>query len=165
MRRFPLAPMNGLILWLTVFLLPLPLMVGLAGVAAGTALLWIPAGFIVVVYGVVWFFMRPAAFELSETSLDIVFPLRRIAVPMEVIGDAEFLSGKEFRARYGLGYRIGAGGLWGGFGLYRTRTVTFQFYISRVSDLVVLRRSGDRPLLITPRDPKGFIGELEALRA
>lgn len=153
--------MSGLILWVTVAVLSLPLVIGLAGEAGGSSLLWAPAGFLVVLYAVVWLFMRPTSFEITAESLDIVFPLRRITVPKELITDAEFLSGKEFRARYGLGYRIGAGGLWGGFGLYKTKTVTFQFYISRVSDLVVLERSGDRPLMITPREPEEFIHTLD----
>jgi RND superfamily putative drug exporter len=57
--------------------------------------------------------MRPTCFELSATSLDIVWPLRRLQVPLAAIARVELLSSADFRSRYGYGYRIGAGGLWG----------------------------------------------------
>lgn len=162
MKRYRLAPMKGLLLWVTVVVLPLPLLLGWAASAAGTGLMWIPAVFVGLVYLFVWFYMRPTAFDLTPTSLDIVWPVRRQTTPLNAITSAESMSGAEFRRRYGIGYRIGAGGLWGGFGLYKTKTVMFQFYISRMDDYVVVERANDRPLLITPDNPDHFAAQLSA---
>lgn len=149
-----------MLLWVTVLVLPLPLLIGWAGSAAGTWLLWIPAAFTAGIYLYVWLYMRPIAFELSPTSVDIVWPVRRQSTPLSSIESIESLSGPEFRQRYGFGYRIGAGGLWGGFGLYKTKIVTFQFYISRMDHYVLMERADDRPLLITPDNPDLFAAEV-----
>lgn len=160
MKRYRLAPMKGLLLWVTVVVLPLPLLIGWAGSSSGTGLMWVPAIFIGLVYLFVWVYMRPTAFELTPTSLDIVWPVRRQSTPMSAIESVESLSGTEFRKRYGFGYRIGAGGLWGGFGLFKTKTVTFQFYISQMDNYLLIERSNDRPLLITPENPDLFAAAL-----
>ena len=152
--------MRGMLLWITVVVLPLPFLIGWAGSAAGTRLLWIPAAFTMGIYLYVWLYMRPTAFELSPTSVDIVWPLRRQSTPLNSIESIESLSGPEFRQRYGLGYRIGAGGLWGGFGLFKTKTVTFQFYISHMDQYILIERSNNRPLLITPDNPDLFAAEV-----
>jgi hypothetical protein len=155
--------MKGMILWITALMLPLPLMIGWAGSAAGTRLLRIPAVFVAFIYLFVWVYMRPTAFELTAESLDIVWPLRRQSTPLTTVESVKKLSGPEFRQRYGYGYRIGAGGLWGGFGLYKTKTVTFQFYVSHLDHYVLVERANDRPLLITPDDPDRLVAELAAL--
>ncbi len=153
--------MNGLILWITLFVLPLPLLIGFAGSAAGTGLLWIVAAFVGAIYLLVWLYMRPTAFEITPSSLDIVWPIRRQATALGAITSVQSLSGAEYRQKYGLGYRIGAGGLWGGFGLYKTKTVTFRFYVSRMDHYVVIERSNDRPLMITPEEPDVFAAGLQ----
>lgn len=152
--------MRGLLLWVTVVVLPLPVLLALTANSAGVALMWVPAIFIGLIYLFVWLYMRPTAFEVTPSSLDIVWPVRRQSTPLSAIKNVESMSGTEFRRRYGIGYRIGAGGLWGGFGLYKTKTVTFQFYISRMDDYVVIERDNDRPLLITPDNPELFASEL-----
>ncbi len=162
MTTFRLAPLRGLLLWLTVAVLPLPLLIGWAGSAAGTPALWWVAGFIGAIYAVVWVYMRPTSFEITPTSLDIVWPVRRHSTSLDEIVDVALLTLSEFRNRYGIGYRIGAGGLWGGFGLYKTKDVTFQFYISHMDRFVVIDRQNDRPLMITPENPDDFAAELRA---
>lgn len=155
--------MRGLLLWLTVAMMPLPLIVGFAGNAAGTGVLWAVSAFVVGIYLFVWLYMRPTLFELTDHSLDIVWPLRRRSIPFESIRSVESITGREFRKRYGLGYRIGAGGLFGGFGLYKTRKQTFQFYVTRLDYFVIVERSDAHPLMITPADPAQLAAELSAL--
>ncbi len=165
MLRFPLAPMSGLILGLTILVLPLPLlMIWIATRDGAPGLMWIPALFVAAIYLFVWLYMRPSAFEVSDDSLDVVWPVRRLSVPMADITKVELLGGRDFRSRYGYGMRIGAGGLWGGFGLLKMKSVTFRFYISRMDDYVILWRRADRPLLITPAKPRAFVELLEGRR-
>ena len=83
-------------------------------------------------------------------------------LPRADVQSVEHLSGPEFRERYGWGMRIGAGGLWGGFGLLNCRDVTFRFYISRLDDYVIVRSSSERPLLLTPTDPDAFVRALSS---
>jgi hypothetical protein len=56
--------------------------------------------------------------------------------------------------------RIGAGGLWGGFGLLKTERETFSMWISRTDELVIVRLRGARSLLVTPEDPRRFVASL-----
>jgi hypothetical protein len=114
----------------------------------------------------VWLYMRPSRFELSGAGMRIVWPLRAEIVPIYVIGDVELVTRRELSARYGRGYRFGAGGLWGGFGLYITPRQTFRFYISRLEPMVVvhLRGRDARPFLLTPESPEQFIDTLRQLR-
>lgn len=160
-QRFPLAPMSGLIFWMTLLVLPLPLVFLYIGQAFHPLLL-LPGLFIALVYAVVWFYMRPSCFEINGGALEIVWPLRRFSLPRSEITDVEQLSGREFRSQYGFGYRIGAGGLWGGFGLFKCAQETFRFYISRQDDYVIVRSRVERPLLITPTDPDRFVAALES---
>lgn len=166
MERFPLAPMSGLILWLTILVLPLPLLLLWGGSRGGLGpLAWLPALFVAVVYLGIWLYMRPSRFELSARGLEIVWPIRRFSLALSEIESVMPLHGEEFRARYGWGMRIGAGGLWGGFGLLMTKNVTFRFYISRLDEYVIVRRRSGRPLLITPAEPSRFVSYLESLLA
>lgn len=160
MERYPLAPMSGLILWLTIVVLPLPLLLLYAGTRIDLPYGWIPALLVALIYLFVWLYMRPTRFEISRSSLDIVWPLRRDSTPLADIDYVELLSGDEFRERYGFGVRIGAGGLWGGFGLFKTRSQTFRFYVSRLDRKVLIWRHSDIPLLITPAEPERFIRSL-----
>ncbi|MCU0242247.1 MAG: PH domain-containing protein, partial [Vicinamibacteria bacterium] len=56
--------------------------------------------------------------------------------------------------------RIGAGGLWGGFGLLKTSRVTFSMWLSRTDRFVLVSLRDTRPLLITPENPERFIAAL-----
>jgi hypothetical protein len=54
--------------------------------------------------------------------------------------------------------RVGAGGLWGGFGwLWTQRRGIVQMYVSRTDDFVWIERPGERSWLITPERPKAFV--------
>ena len=59
--------------------------------------------------------------------------------------------------------RVGAGGLWGGFGwLWTQRRGIVQMYISRTDGFVWIERVGDRPWLITPAQPSAFVRALSS---
>ncbi len=161
MQRFPLAEMSGLILWLTILVLPLPLLMFWIAWRSDLAPAgWLSAVFMTLIYLFVWLYMRPSHFEISQSSLDVVWPVRRFSLPRSEIENVELLSGAEFRERYGYGMRIGAGGLWGGFGLLKTKSVTFRFYISRMEGYVIVWPRTGRPLLITPAEPQSFVRAL-----
>ncbi|MBK9041059.1 MAG: hypothetical protein IPL83_18230 [Bdellovibrionales bacterium] len=75
---------------------------------------------------------------------------------------AKIISSSEFQKEYGRGMRIGAGGLWGGFGLLKTSSRMFQMYISRTDEFVLIHFRNERPLLITPERPQHFVHRLLA---
>jgi hypothetical protein len=69
----------------------------------------------------------------------------------------------ELRRQVGWGMRVGAGGLWGGFGwLWTTRRGIVQMYVSRLDRFVWIERGGERPWLITPDRPEMFVAALGA---
>lgn len=161
-RTFRLAPMSGLILWLTVFVFPIPFL--MAGWAFYWAIhpLFAVAGFMGLVWAVIWFYMRPSHFTISDRGLQITWPMRRQLVPKAQITSAELVSSAEFRQRWGHGVRIGAGGLFGGFGWYRTKTAMFRFYISRTDEFAIVHLLDDRPLMLTPEDARRFVDAINA---
>lgn len=159
-KSYPLAAMSGLFRSITWFVLPIPLLLAVVALVTGITPLWIVVGSIGVVFAIVWLLMRPKSFDLGPRSLEVVFPTRSLAFERASFTSVETLSFDDLRRKYGLGYRIGAGGLFGAFGLYKTRGTTFQFYVSRMSDLVVIHRVDDRPLMITPSDHEGFAAAL-----
>ena len=65
---------------------------------------------------------------------------------------------QELRREAGWCMRVGARGLWGGFGwLWTQRRGIVQMYISRTDGLVWIERVSDRPWLITPERPEIFV--------
>jgi hypothetical protein len=162
---FRLAPMTRDLAVMTRIALVLPFgLLGAASLDAGPARagLVVAVGLTLLVYGGVWFFGRPTQFEIDDRVLRIVWPARRREIPRRIVRDARIVTGAEFRQQYGFGARIGAGGLWGGFGLLKTRSTTFSLWISRTDRLVVVELDGERPLLVTPEDPEGFVARLRA---
>ena len=89
--------------------------------------------FVVVVYAAVWFLGRPTAFEVDVGGLWIRWPLRSRHIAAGDIAGAEMLSREAFRRDFGWGIRIGAGGLWGGFGWLYTRKGLLDLYVSHGS--------------------------------
>lgn len=125
---------------------------------------WVMGGttvFLFLTYASVWFFWRPTRFELGEGGLKIIWPVRARFIPLHAIAGAREVSGREFRREYGYGMRIGAGGLWGGFGLLKTAKTTFSMWISRTDDLVIVTLREGRPLLITPEHPRQLVEAIE----
>jgi len=156
--------MSPLFLWMTVPLLAIaPVFVAL-GLLTRASLL-APVGLVVgALYLWVWLRWRPSRFEITPQALAIRFPALRREVPASDIAAVRVLGGKAFREEFGLAFRIGVGGLWGGFGWLWTRERgLIEFYVSRLDGFVLLERRGGRPLLITPDDPEDFVDALSAI--
>ena len=93
-----------------------------------------------------------------------MWPVRRRLIASADVLEARRYGKADFRREFGYGMRIGAGGLWGGFGLLRTGRVTFSMWVSRLDEFVVVQLRDHRPLLLTPSDPMRFVAAIEALR-
>ncbi len=126
------------------------------------ALLLGVAALIVVMYAAVWFLMRPRAFVITPDALEIEWPLRRRSISRSTIVSARILTKDQLREELGRIMRIGAGGLWGGFGLATTAKGMHELWVSRVDQMVVIGCEGRRSLLVTPEDAERFIAELHS---
>ena len=155
--RFELAGMSPTILVLTGGMLALP--VAFTGIAVVTgAPLTLPALLMAAVYAWVWLRFRPQAFVVRPDALEVIWPLKRERVPFAAMSDIQLIDRHELRRRTGYAIRVGAGGLWGGFGwLWSTRRGVIRMYISRVDQFVWIECSGNRPWLITPERPEVFV--------
>jgi len=159
-KSFRLAPMSLPILALTSVLLALPA-VFLAGALFGGRLLVGPALFIIAIYVWVWFWFRPSRFVVHQRGLEVIWPLRRREIPRADIATVRFVDREALRREVGWGMRVGAGGLWGGFGwLWTTRRGVVDMHISRTDGFVWIERTGGRPWLITPEQPEAFVRAL-----
>jgi hypothetical protein len=119
--------------------------------------------FVALVYAGVWLLGRPTAFEVDASGLRIRWPLRRQEIAARDLAGAETLSRETFRRDFRWGMRIGAGGLWGGFGWLYTRKGLLDLYVSRTDRFVLVRRRIGRPLLLTPERDEAFVDALRAL--
>ncbi len=160
MMSFPLARMSPLIMTLTLLLLALPLAF-LVSALSGRGLVAVPALFILIVYAWVWFRFRPSRFVVHQRVIEVIWPLKRREIPREDILNVRLIDRQELRREIGWGMRVGAGGLWGGFGwLWTKRRGIVQMYISRTDGFVWIERIDDRPWLITPEQPDAFVRAL-----
>jgi len=117
-------------------------------------------GFIAVVFVFVWVYYRPTGFDVAEWGLTIRWPGRSKLYAREDITGVRTVT----KGEVGRPWRLwGAGGLWGLFGLCRSKHIhRFDAFISRGDGWVLIELADARPLLITPADPDRFV---EALRA
>src|SRR5882762_2477225 len=130
--NFRLAPMCRFILMLTVVLLSLPVAL-LAGAAAGARVLTGVALLTILIYMWVWTRFRPTAFIVHPHALEVVWPLKRRELERAGIVGVRLMTRQELRQEVGWGVRVGAAGLWGGFGwLWTERRGIVQMYISRI---------------------------------
>ena len=161
-ETFRLAPMAPFIRWLTWLLWALPAGFAVAALASprSVGLLWI-ALLLGVLYGAVWIWWRPGRFEVSARGLVLVFPGRRAAIPISDIESVSVVDPKAFRQQFGLALRVGAGGLWGGFGWLWTSKGWVEFYVSALDRYVLIRRRRRIPLLISPEQPQRMVAMLE----
>jgi hypothetical protein len=158
--------MSGVIRWLTALLLAIPAGFVAAALVGGAPalLLWVGLA-VAAVYAVVWLWWRPSAFEVDPEGLRIRFPLRTRRVAARDLSRARLVTSREFLAEFGLALRIGAGGLWGGFGwLWTQRRGMVEFYVSRTDRYVLVERREGRALLVTPADADGLARAIEAAR-
>jgi len=160
---FRLAPMSTSLRVLTwaLFLLPAVLLYqGVQSPVPTRAVLLATVAFVVLVYASVWFVWRPTRFEIDAGTLRIVWPTRSRTILRTAVEDVRIVTAAQFRAEFGYGMRIGAGGLWGGFGLLKMRATTFSMWISRLDRFVIVGLRGARPLLVTPEEPERFAAAL-----
>lgn len=156
MQRFPIAPMSTAIRGMTFLLLALP--VGFA--LAGAPLSWVGLG-LALLYLALWLAARPLRFEVEGPALRVCFPLWTRSIPRASIASARVLAGSALREQLGFAVRVGAGGLWGGFGwLWSSRRRWVELYVSRSDGLVWIERRGALPLLITPERPAELVASL-----
>ena len=159
-RRFRLARMSTLILSLTFALLTLPV-VFLVASFLGARMLAVPALLFMAVYAWIWLRFRPSQFIVHRGGLDVHWPLKRVGIPRADISSVRVIDRQDLEKEIGWGVRVGAGGLWGGFGwLWSKRRGIVQMYVSRTDDFVWIERAGDRPWLITPEQPEDFVRAL-----
>jgi len=145
----------GFRLFIATSLMAPPITFGLAPVSLG----------LFAMYAAIWVYARPRRFDVDPDTLTIRYPGWINEIPISEIREVEVYTDKSFSRVHGWGARIGAGGLWGAFGLLVTRKTTFEMYVSRISDLVVLRCDGRRDLLVSPEDIDGFADAIRVARA
>lgn len=164
-KFYALAPMCRPIAVMTAFVLALPIVFGIVAIKVGWPHSIAPFGlcvvFIIACFAV-WTWFRPKQFIVSHDFLTIQWPMRNKSWKKSDVLSAKIISSSEFRKEYGRGMRIGAGGLWGGFGLLKTSRCLFRMYISRTDEFVLVHLRNDHPLLITPVQPQDFIRSLLA---
>jgi hypothetical protein len=149
---------------LTWGLWALPVAFAVAGVSVRPPgpMIWV-ALLLCVLYASIWVWWRPIHFLVSADGLTLVFPGRRSKVPATRIVAVRPVTTAQLRERFGLLLRVGAGGLWGGFGWLWSRRGWVEFYVSTLDDYVLVERRGRIPLLISPEDPAGFVAALRAV--
>jgi hypothetical protein len=151
--------MCRLILILTVGLLALPVVFLVS--ALFEARLGAPLVFLIPVYAWVWLRFRPMLFVVLPDTLEVIWPLKRRVLQRGSISQVRLIEGRALRAETGWCIRVGAGGLWGGFGwLWTQRRGIVQMYVSRTDRFVWIERTNDRPWLITPDQPEAFVHAL-----
>ncbi len=159
-NSFRLAPMSPVILIVTLVLLTLPVGFFVAALA-GARFHAAPCFIVTAIYVWIWLRFRPTRFVVHERSLEVVWPLKRREIPRCSISEVRLLNRDALRKEIGWGMRVGAGGLWGGFGwLWTKHRGIVQMYISRTDGFVWIDRKDGRPWLITPEQPDSFVRAL-----
>lgn len=173
-QTFELARMSSGIRWVTMLFILLlggvAAAIGFAAFGLGDAMRKenIPpalalafSALIVVVFVFVWVYYRPTRFAVSEAGLTIHWPVRQRLCGAEDIASVRQVR----RGEVGTPWRLwGTGGLWGLFGLCRSKHIArFDAFISRGDGLVLIEFIDTRPLLITPDDPEQFEQALAAV--
>ena len=159
-QHFRLAPMSPLISMLTLLLLALPALFVVIAIFA-TPVLTLPALFLIVLHTWVWLRFRPTQFIIYPDRLDVHWPLKRRSISRRDIAEARCIDKRALQNVIGRGVRIGAGGLWGGFGwLWTQRRGIVQMYVSRTDDFVWIECVNARPWLVTPEQPEAFVRAL-----
>ena len=159
-KSFRLARMSPLILASTLFFLALPPAL-LVGVLFGRHQLGAAVLLVLAIDVWVWLRFRPSRFTVNGGGLEVIWPLKRRDITRESIVSARVIDRQELKREIGWGMRVGAGGIWGGFGwLWTMRRGVVQMYISRTDRCVWIERTDGRPWLVTPEQPEEFVRAL-----
>lgn len=138
-QSFLLAPMSPLIRVFTVI--------------SQDILFRILAVFLIGLYGCIWL-CRPYCFIVSSDTVKILFPIWQRRILIREVSSICIINKESFDQEFGWAIRIGAGGLWGGFGwLWTAKKGILEFYISRLDRLdrfVLLERLTGQRILFTP---------------
>src|SRR5262245_28553763 len=162
MRTFRLAPMSSSILIVTFVLLAIPAAFVILALLAWRPLS-LPAALVIATYAWVWLRFRPTRFVVHPDAVEVVWPLKRRRLSRAGIASVRLVERRELKNAVGWAMRVGAGGLWGGFGwLWTQHRGIVQMYISRTDGFVWIDCAGDRPWLITPEHPEAFVQALAA---
>ena len=162
MESFRLAPMSPLIRVLTLVLLALPPALAVISIS-DTPLLAVPALVLAAIYAWIWLRFRPSRFVVHSQVLEVIWPLKRRELSCDEISNVRLIDGQTLRTETGWAMRIGAGGLWGGFGwLWTKRKGMVQMLVSRTDGFVWIDRKAARPWLITPENPEDFVRALSS---
>lgn len=160
MQTYRLAPMSRGIRILTWLLMLIP-----AGMLWATFAVmpqfFAPFLIVCLIYAWVWLRFRPTAFVIHQDSLEVIWPWKRRRIARAGIREARLMTVAELQREIGWGLRIGAGGMWGGFGwLWTRKRGIVQMYVSRTDGFVWIERGDERPWLITPERPQDFVQAL-----
>jgi hypothetical protein len=156
-KTFRLAAMSGFVRALTAALFLLPVVFITSGATQGAPLL-APGILLVFLYVWVWLRFRPSRFVVHPQEIEVVWPLKRRRIARGSITGVRLIDRETLRALIGRAARVGAGGLWGGFGwLWTQHRGIVQMYVSRSDGLVWIERGAERPWLITPEAPEAFV--------
>jgi hypothetical protein len=159
-KSFRLARMSPLMLMPTVLFLAAPPAL-FVGAMYGRHQLLVPALLLLAIDAWVWLRFRPSRFIVQRSGLEVIWPLKYRSIPRESIVSARVIDRQELKREIGWGMRVGAGGIWGGFGwLWTKRRGVVQMYISRTDGFVWIDRTGGRPWLLTPEEPEEFVRAL-----
>ncbi|CAG7855960.1 hypothetical protein MCAMS1_00284 [biofilm metagenome] len=155
-KSFRLARMSMLIRSLTILLMALPLAFLVASLFSAR-LFVVPALLLIAVYAWIWLRFRPSQFIVHQGGIEVRWPLKRREIPREEISNVRVIDQQQLKKEIGWGMRVGAGGLWGGFGyLWTKRRGIVQIYVSRTDGYVWIECAGNWPWLITPERPEAF---------
>ena len=159
-RRPPPLPVSVLLADVTCLGIVMPLLASYAAEyrASTTAI-----GLLVAIYSWVWLRFRPTQFVVHQDVLEVIWPLKRRQISRASIADVRIVNRRDLKSQVGWGMRVGAGGLWGGFGwLWTQRRGIVQMYISRMNDLVWIELTAGRPWLLSPERPQEFVQALSS---
>src|SRR3974377_2314180 len=114
-KSFRLARMSPLMLTPTLLFLAAPPAL-LVGALLGRHQLWAGALLLLAIDAWVWLRFRPSRFTVQGSGLEVIWPLKCRHIPRESIVSARVIDRQELKREIGWGMRVGAGGVWGGFG-------------------------------------------------
>ncbi len=161
--RFALAPMSASMWAMTIvcWAIPIAMWTGTryAPPPVRDLMGWV-VGLVVVLYVFVALWMRPTAFYTDPDGLELVWPMRQRRIERSAIIRARVLDMAQLKSELGYMMRVGAGGLWGGFGYAKTAIGMLELWVSRTDRIVYIECDQRKSLLITPEDPDRFVREL-----